>query len=253
MSTSHIISVIMAGGLGKRMKTDTPKVLCKVNDIPMIIHVLRKALLISSKYVVVVVGRYESDIKKCIDEYIDKSEISKIKFIHQKEGVKNGEPHAKGTGDALLSCMTFLEEQEKDAKVLVLSGDVPMITSKLLNEFSTFKNSLIISEARDPNGYGRVFIDADGSITVREHKFCKENMLFYKYVNVGIYMFTIEFLSHHMINLQVNSSGEIFLTDLPFQEFMFWRDFSLFTNVNTLEELQSLNHTTPSLKDAIIY
>ena len=82
--------------------------------------------------------------------------------------------NAKGTGDALLSCMTFLEKQEKDAKVLVLSGDVPRITSKLLNESQHLKNSLIISEARDPTGYGRVFIDANGSITAREHKFCKE-------------------------------------------------------------------------------
>ena len=176
---------------------------------------------------VVVVGRYESDIKKCIDEYIDKSEINKIKFINQKEGVKNGEPHAKGTGDALLSCMTFLEEQEKDAKVLVLSGDVPMITSKLLNEFSTFKNSLIISEARDRMGMVEYLLMQMVLLQLEVYKFCKENMLFYKYVNVGIYMFTIEFLSHHMKNLQVNSSGEIFLTDLPFQEFMFWKDFSL--------------------------
>ena len=44
-----------------------------------------------------------------------------------------------------------------------------------------------------------------------------------------------------MKNLQINNSNEIFLTDLPFEEFMYWNDFSLFTNVNTIDTLNSLN------------
>ena len=251
MSSSNIISIIMAGGLGKRMKSETPKVLLSVQNRPMIIHVLEKALEISEHYVIVVVGRYETEIRNCIETYMNTSQKHKIHYIKQQEGVTNGEPHSMGTGDALKCCMPFLEEIGQNAKVVVLSGDVPMITTELLEKFSSYENALIVSESRDPTGYGRVFINADGTFTVREHKFCQEHMLFYKYVNVGLYIFSIAFLSKHMNTLQVNSSGEIFLTDLPFQQFMYWRDFSLFTNVNTMDELTQLNHTAVSITDCI--
>lgn len=234
-------SIILAGGLGKRMKSEIPKVLLKVKNKPMIIHVIEKALAISKKYVLVVVGRYEKQIKNCIEEYVDQDQKYKIYYVNQEEETINGEQSAKGTGHALLCCLPFLQQIEMNTKILVLSGDVPLINNELLLEFSNYNNALVVSEADDPTGYGRVFINTNGIPSIREHKFCKKNMLFYKYVNVGIYIFSIPFLNTHMKNLQINNSNEIFLTDLPFEEFMYWNDFSLFTNVNTIDTLNSLN------------
>ena len=237
----NTVSIILAGGLGKRMKSETPKVLLKVKNKPMIIHVLEKALAISEKYVIVVVGRYEMQIKNCIEEYIQPIEKHKIHYVNQEEGSFNGEQIAKGTGHAVLCCVPFLKQLEKDNKVVILSGDVPMINSELLKEFSNYNNALVVSEADDPTGYGRVFIDKNGVPQIQEHKLCQKHMLFYKYVNVGIYIFTIDFLTKHLKELQTNSNQEIFLTDLPFEEFLYWNDFSLFANVNTIDTLKKLN------------
>ena len=187
-------SIILAGGLGKRMKSETPKVLLKVKNKPMIIHVIEKAIAISKKYVFVVVGRYEKQIKECIEEHVDQAEKYKIYYVNQEEETINGEQSAKGTGHALLCCLPFLQQIEMNTKILVLSGDVPLINNELLLEFSNYNNALVVSEADDPTGYGRVFIDTDGIPRIQEHKFCKKNMLFYKYVNVGIYIFSLSLI-----------------------------------------------------------
>ena len=70
-----------------------------------------------------------------------------------------------------------------NTKILVLSGDVPLINNELLLEFSNYNNALVVSEADDPTGYGRVFINTNGIPSIQEHKFCKKNMLFYSIYN----------------------------------------------------------------------
>ena len=57
-------TIILAGGLGKRMNSDIPKVLHKVNGIPMICHVIREAFKLDTKEIMIVVGRYKETINK---------------------------------------------------------------------------------------------------------------------------------------------------------------------------------------------
>jgi len=63
------VVVIMAGGLGKRMNSDIPKVLHKVNDKPMLIHVIESALAIQPIKIYIVVGKYMPMIKDAVYFY----------------------------------------------------------------------------------------------------------------------------------------------------------------------------------------
>ena len=238
---TNIVSVIMAGGLGKRMNSTKPKVLLEVNNKPMIIHVLEKALQISNNYVLIVVGRYEIEIKNCIEKHINEMEKKKIYYIKQEEGKDNGEPSARGTGHAIKCCYSFLEQLDSSSKLLILSADVPLITVNILKQLSSYNNAVLVSQTDKPDGYGRVFINEQFQPKIIEHKFCPTNLLFYNFINTGIYILNLTFYKKEIVKLEKNSSGEIFLTDLPFEEFCYCNDFSLFANVNTQETLNILN------------
>ena len=63
------VSIIMAGGMSKRFKSDTPKVLYPVFEKPMIIHIIEKCFLLDSQKIFIVVGKYEQKIRDCINNY----------------------------------------------------------------------------------------------------------------------------------------------------------------------------------------
>jgi len=241
----EIIPIIMAGGLGKRMNSETPKVLCRLHDKPMLIHVLEKALNICDKHVLIVVGRFKTQIQEEISKYIDSEDIKKIVYIDQPEGNKNGEPCCLGTGHAIKCCMKYIIESNTIShKFIVLSADVPLISDELLTNMCSYSNALVCSRTNNPTGYGRVFFDKEHKPFIIEHKFCPLYLHFYNTVNTGIYIFTGSFLIDNIDKLEENSSGETFLTDLPFEEFIFHENFSIFANVNTKETLEQLNQPT---------
>ena len=160
----EIVPIIMAGGLGKRMNSETPKVLCKLHDKPMLIHVLEKALNICDKHVLIVVGRFKTQIQEEISKYINSEDIKKIVYIDQPEGSKDGEPCCLGTGHAIKCCMKYIiESNTASHKFIVLSADVPLISDELLTNMCSYSNALVCSRTNNPKGYGRVFFD-------KEHK-----------------------------------------------------------------------------------
>ena len=92
------VVVIMAGGLGKKMKSDLPKVLHKVMDKPMLVHVIERALEIKPIKIYIVVGKYMPIIKDTLYHY---DMLDYVEFINQ--------PEALGTGHAIQQLLPYLD------------------------------------------------------------------------------------------------------------------------------------------------
>ena len=137
---------IMAGGLGKRMKSSLPKVLHPVQGIPMIVRVIKQALLMKPIKILIIVGEYMKIIKTTIEEYLPQEAYSRLEYVIQ--------PIALGTGHAMQCTVPVLNKylnsdpvlisstiNAQNSKlyetswVLILSGDVPLIGLETLNDF----------------------------------------------------------------------------------------------------------------------
>ena len=204
-----IVAIIMAGGLGKRMESNTPKVLHKVGGIPMINHILLNLKKISTSVnlekVIIVVGKYKDQIKNTIEELVD---LPKIVYVMQEV--------PQGTGHAIMCCKNELLEHP-DSDVLILSGDVPLLSTytmqKLLNMKSDVK--LIITKMDDPTGYGRIVINNGKFEKIVEQKDCSKQELRIAEVNGGIYCIKSNLLCKYFSYLRNdNNQCEYYLTDI---------------------------------------
>ena len=106
--------LILAAGLGTRMRSNIAKVLHRLDGRPLINHVCRTAAALAPQKIYVVVGYQGKDVEKAVLEEVGSEHA---KFVVQKEQL--------GTGDAVNSAREFLKD--RDSTLLVLSGDVPMI------------------------------------------------------------------------------------------------------------------------------
>lgn len=249
--TDSLISIILAGGLGKRMNSDLPKVLHIVNGKPMICHVIDRALELNSTNILIVVGKYRKIIDETIAKYYDDSiRMTFFKFIDQ--------PSAVGTGNAVLCCIYWLNMNVRhlDPRILILSGDVPLITKETLQDFINYKpfsNVLMTYELDEPNGYGRIinYDDSDYIEKIVEEKDCTEEQRQIKLVNCGIYYtdYPTLFDTLSRINNR-NATGEYYLTDIISLSFH-KNGFTSYTlpnekhmeiaNINTSEDLDRIN------------
>lgn len=196
--------LILAGGLGTRMKSPLPKVMHKIMGKPMLEYITDTAFSLSPERVILLVGNGAGTV---VSHFEGKGCI----FAHQKEQL--------GTGDAVKSALEFIE---RDSSVLILSGDVPLISSKTLSAMFDFHTSskntitLLTMLLDDPSGYGRIVKDKNGSVErIVEHRDADENIKKIKEVNAGIYVVSGEFL-HKNVPLITNSNAqrEYYLTDL---------------------------------------
>jgi UDP-N-acetylglucosamine diphosphorylase/glucosamine-1-phosphate N-acetyltransferase len=245
--------IIMSGGLGKRMNSELPKVLHKVNKIPMVVRVIKEAMKLNPKNILLVVGKYQNIIEKTLKEYQiigneikNNSNTPKLTFIIQEEPL--------GTGHAIQCCKDFLFINcNKDDKVLVLSGDTPMITHKLMKDMLFFKDvKMMYTKRENPKGYGRVQTLKGEFIKIVEDKDCNEKELKNPQVNCGIYSFRNELLSKYLNYItNDNVQKEYYLTDLI--EILKNHNFNIdmhylekeyqnqLIGVNTKEQLDELN------------
>jgi bifunctional UDP-N-acetylglucosamine pyrophosphorylase/glucosamine-1-phosphate N-acetyltransferase len=205
-----VVAVIMAGGLGKRIGKNIPKVLLEVDGIPMIIRILLNLqelnYLINIVKVIVVVGKYKDQIKEVIDKYINY--IPEITYVIQEE--------ALGTGHALMCCNQELLKHPK-TDVLILSGDVPMLRVNTMRKLVEMNGEvkMITTTMVDPSGYGRIVMKDDKFLKITEHKDCNEEELEIKQINAGIYCVKQNLLCEHFQYLTNNNNQkEYYLTDL---------------------------------------
>ncbi|MBQ8622945.1 MAG: bifunctional UDP-N-acetylglucosamine diphosphorylase/glucosamine-1-phosphate N-acetyltransferase GlmU [Oscillospiraceae bacterium] len=199
-------AVILAGGSGKRMKTDKPKVLHEVLGKPMLEWVIDSCRSANVDRICVVKG-FASEM---IDEYILNSGYG-IETALQSERL--------GTGHAVMMAEDFIK-QDLDGDVIVLNGDAPFIDADtILASFEEHKSSgagatVITARVDNPFGYGRIKRDGNGILGIVEQKDCTEDEVLIDEINSGCYWFKASDLLSALPRLrQNNAQNEFYLTD----------------------------------------
>jgi bifunctional N-acetylglucosamine-1-phosphate-uridyltransferase/glucosamine-1-phosphate-acetyltransferase GlmU-like protein len=234
------ITIILAGGEGKRMKSDIPKVLHTIHNKPMIFYVIQKALDIQSDKIMIVVGKYEDEIKCSLSLGFPK-DFAKFTFIKQMD--------ALGTGDAVKRCLPHLFAFDSLSQVLILSADVPSIGTETLKEFIQKENAVLTHMKNKPYGCGRILLDTNGKIqSIVEEKDCTMEQTRISLINCGMYICSLKTLQYANKIQNKNAANEYYLTDLieiAYREGSLFESVELpteksfeFFNINTPEELE---------------
>ena len=199
-------AVILAGGEGKRMKSNKPKTLSPVLGKPMLLWVISAVRGAGIDDLCVVKGFKKEDI----EEFLSTLDFN-VESVFQAERL--------GTGHAVMMAKDFLKSH--DGNVVILNGDAPFMTAE------TIKNSLeqhtksgcaatvISARVDDPHGYGRIVRDTDGSLkAIVEHKDADEETLKIDEVNSGGYWFDCQKLLSVLDRIKSdNAAGEYYLPD----------------------------------------
>lgn len=200
MSKNSLSIVILAAGKGTRMRSQTPKVLHKICGREMLYYSIKEALKLSDD-VCIVLGFEAQKIKETMQSYFK----DKIHFLKQDL------EQYPGTGGALKNYTP------KHNKVLVLNGDMPLITSAILEQFLQINAPIIMSVLDLPNtmGYGRVIIKEKEVQEIIEEKDATQEILSLSTLNAGVYCFTKEILESYIPLLENNNAQkEYYLTDV---------------------------------------
>ncbi|ENZ0443054.1 bifunctional UDP-N-acetylglucosamine diphosphorylase/glucosamine-1-phosphate N-acetyltransferase GlmU [Campylobacter upsaliensis] len=191
--------VILAAGLGTRMKSSTPKVLQKICGKSMILHILEKAFALSDD-VSVVLSHQKERVEKEICEFFPQT-----KFIEQDL------VHFPGTAGALKDYKT------QNERVLILCGDMPLIELQSLKALLELKSDLALAvfEAKDAKSYGRVVLENNEVQKIVELKDADEKEKMIKTCNAGVYMVNTKLLSELLPLIDnKNKAKEYYLTDI---------------------------------------
>jgi len=196
--------VILAAGLGTRMKSDVPKVLHEVCGRPMLSYVVDAALSVSPERVVVVTGP-------------DQEAIADILPVGCERAVQQ---ERRGTGDAVRAGLEPLERFRGD--VMVLYGDVPLVHAGFVAALhrrhleAEAAATLTTSELADPEHYGRIVRDDDGGVVrIVEYRDATPQERAVHEINVGLYVFRADALRPALGRLTSdNDQGELYLTDV---------------------------------------
>ena len=195
--------IIMAGGLGKRMNSNMPKILHLLDDKPLLVHVLINANQLLPQNIYLVVGKYKNVIKEVLELYLN---IDNVTFVEQEEPL--------GTGHAVQCVMPHLIDSKN--KVLILSGDVPFLSTKTLHYlFIPSKVCIMSADIDNPTGYGRIIKENDRFVKIVEEKDCSESEKKIKTINTGVYSIDANILCKYLPQLNNdNAQNEYYLTDL---------------------------------------
>jgi len=173
--------LVLAAGLGTRMKSRQAKVLHQLGGRPLIVHVCRAAASLNPRMIYVVIGYQAEEVKAAVESEFGNAEV---RFVNQLE--------QRGTGDAVAAARDALAKA--DSTILILSGDVPMVRvetlGKLIQQHEVDNASCTMLTVRldNPTGYGRVVRDEAGRfVKIVEHKDATEDERLIREVDAGIY------------------------------------------------------------------
>ena len=195
--------VILAAGRGQRMHSKRPKVLHSLGGKPLLQYVIRTACSLNeNRSPIIVYGHQGNMICETFSHY-------PIRFVEQKEQC--------GTGHALLQALPHIKD---DDRVLVLSGDVPLITEEtlraLLDKTPKHAIGLLTASLTNPLGYGRIKRNAQHDIVgIVEEKDANNDERMITEINPGIYLVPTSYLKKWLPKLnQQNAQSEYYLTDM---------------------------------------
>lgn len=207
--TSQTLDVlILAAGLGTRMKSKRAKVLHALGGSPLISYVCRTAQAINPDRIHVVVGHQAQAVEDAV-----KAEVAELAdFVLQTE--------QRGTADAVNAARRNFEN--RDSLVVILSGDVPLLKTETLKAFidnhraTDAACSILSVRLENPTGYGRIVRDAsDRFVRIVEQRDASHEERKIREVNSGIYVFDSRKLFAALQRVKsANSQGEFYLTDV---------------------------------------
>jgi bifunctional UDP-N-acetylglucosamine pyrophosphorylase/glucosamine-1-phosphate N-acetyltransferase len=198
--------VILAAGLGTRMKSKQAKVLHRAGGQTLIEHVVRAAAALAPAHdITVVVGHQAEQVKALLAP-------AGVQFAEQNE--------QKGTGHAVMACRD--RAITPGGYVVVLYGDCPLLSEATLRELvqrqvsSSAAATLITTRLDDPTGYGRVVLGEGNQVrAIVEHKAATPEQLAISLINSGIYCFRSDLLWKHLDEIRPdNPANEYYLTDI---------------------------------------
>ena len=196
-------SVILAAGMGTRMKSNMPKVIHRVCGKPLTKWVIDASYEAGAKNVLAIVGHKADMVKETIGDVCE--------YALQAE--------QKGTGHAVMQAEDFISRNE--GSVVILNGDTPLITADTINKAIEYHtNSLnsatvITAILDDATGYGRIVRDdSENVLKIVEHKDATDEERKINEINSGMYVFNSSSLVSALKELTPNNAqGEYYLTD----------------------------------------
>lgn len=197
--------VILAAGKGTRMKSALPKVLHRAGGLPLIEWVVRLARSLQPASITLVLGHGADQVREWFAGAGD------VQFVTQ-------EPQL-GTGHALLQTQSLLAG--KTGRVLLLSGDVPLLTTSsveaLVQAQAASGAAVVVATAQvaDPTGYGRIVREGGQLQRIVEHRDASPAERAIDEINSGVYVFQLEPLFAALARVgSANAQGEYYLPDL---------------------------------------
>jgi len=198
----NLKTLILAAGKGTRMKSDLPKVLHKVNGIPMIKKIIEVLDKLNSKENILILGHEKEMILDSLGD---------VHYVVQDKQL--------GTGHAIM----MAEEQLKDydGDIMVVCGDTPLLTSETLEKMykkhreSGAVTTILTSIVEDPYGYGRIVKKNNLVSAIVEEKEATESEKEIKEINAGVYCFDSKKLFRALSKIEKHvEKDEYYLTDV---------------------------------------
>ncbi|HOV93184.1 MAG TPA: sugar phosphate nucleotidyltransferase [Candidatus Kapabacteria bacterium] len=250
MPPHNLAIAILAAGKGKRMNNpNLPKVLTLLNGKPLLEYVLETSISIKPKKIIVIIGHQANKVIEFLCNFEKHLNSFSLEYVLQKEQL--------GTGHAILQTEDALSGFSGD--LLILSGDVPLLSYKILQEFIDlhFKKNIDVSVlsayAPSPTNYGRIVRDENGIFSrIVEEKDANEFEKRINEINSGVYLIKKDILFDALKEIHNNNAqGEYYLTDVI--EILKNKNYKVEANalaefneiqgVNSIDDLKLLQNT----------
>lgn len=205
------IVIILAAGLGTRMKSKRTKMLHTVCGRPLICWSVATAREVGASPTVAVLGHQRDEVEAAVTARFGEGAL---KVAVQSE--------QKGTGHAVMCGLEPLQSEDDDRIAVIMSGDAPLFRSERVAalvaacEEADAGMALVSARVAPPNAYGRLVRDAAGKLErIVEERDATDDQRAIDEINAGFYAIRLGLLRQHIAGLTTdNAQGELYLTDV---------------------------------------